>query len=347
MFRPVPDHSLEGARVLVAGAGAFGAAIAAELARRGASVLLVEPSAEFTGASAVAAGMIAPAFEALDPLMTGQGALLRGAADAWGPFAERHGLELRRRATRWRGPVEPLRTELEALGFAPTLDEGGFRVEGEAVIDAVAALRALRRRPGVTLRSDRVEWVGADGRARLREGGDWRGDAVVVATGAVAEDLQTAVEPLVQALGRVTPVKGQIVTLTGEGAEQTVDVLRAPDVYVAPQPRRVLVGATMEVGRTDAEVDADVIERLRAAAVRIAPQLAQAAVLQARAAVRGASPDGLPLVGPVAPGVIAALAPRRNGWLLAPLAAEVVCAGLTGVGSEFGSAFAPTRFDPS
>jgi glycine oxidase len=40
--------------------------------------------------------------------------------------------------------------------------------------------------------------------------------------------------------------------------------------------------------------------------------------------VRGASPDSLPMAGRVGEGLHLALAPRRNGWLLGPLAALAV-----------------------
>jgi glycine oxidase len=50
-----------------------------------------------------------------------------------------------------------------------------------------------------------------------------------------------------------------------------------------------------------------------------------------RVGIRGATADGLPLAGPSGePGLHLALAPRRNGWLLGPLAAQVVADGIEG-----------------
>ncbi|HYE45155.1 MAG TPA: FAD-dependent oxidoreductase, partial [Caulobacter sp.] len=50
-----------------------------------------------------------------------------------------------------------------------------------------------------------------------------------------------------------------------------------------------------------------------------------------RTGIRGATPDGLPLVGPsVRPGVWLAMGARRNGWLLAPLVAAMTRAYLAG-----------------
>src|SRR5579862_1819717 len=71
------------ARVVVAGAGALGASIALVLARDGANVLLADPATLGANASGVAAGMLAPAFEAAPE----QYAILRDARDAWSAFA--------------------------------------------------------------------------------------------------------------------------------------------------------------------------------------------------------------------------------------------------------------------
>src|SRR5579863_783003 len=74
---------LSRARVVVAGAGALGASIALVLGRAGASVVLADPAVLGANASGVAAGMLAPAFEAAPA----QYAILRDARDAWPAFA--------------------------------------------------------------------------------------------------------------------------------------------------------------------------------------------------------------------------------------------------------------------
>ena len=75
---------LSSLRANVGGAGVFGLAIALTLARRGAQVVLADPAPQGTNASAVAAGMLAPALEAaLDPLAHGRFLLLEEARDLW------------------------------------------------------------------------------------------------------------------------------------------------------------------------------------------------------------------------------------------------------------------------
>ena len=73
-------------RVLVAGAGALGSTLALVLQREGARVTLVDPAGVGDNASGVAAGMLAPAFEAtLDPASEGHFGLL---AQARGLYEE-------------------------------------------------------------------------------------------------------------------------------------------------------------------------------------------------------------------------------------------------------------------
>jgi glycine oxidase len=71
----------------------------------------------------------------------------------------------------------------------------------------------------------------------------------------------------------------------------------------------------------------------------------EGAPLEIAAGVRAAAPDGLPLVGPsVAPGVVLAVGSRRNGWLLAPLVAQVVTACVLGrVSGPYAARFDPAR----
>jgi glycine oxidase len=66
------------------------------------------------------------------------------------------------------------------------------------------------------------------------------------------------------------------------------------------------------------------------AAGRLFPDL-RSATFAVSAGVRAATPDGLPMAGPSeTPGVILAAGARRNGWLLAPLVAQVATACVTG-----------------
>ena len=97
----------------------------------------------------------------------------------------------------------------------------------------------------------------------------------------------------------------------------------------------------MERGRDDRTVDPAAIAALRDAASRAAPTLADAPLIKAWAGVRPMSPDGWPIVGSSGPpGCFAAAGHSRNGWLLAPLTAEIIADMM------FTGATAPPEFDP-
>ena len=128
---------------------------------------------------------------------------------------------------------------------------------------------------------------------------------------------------------RFTVLKGQIARLRGAGP-RSGPAVRADGVYVVPDRQGALAGATMEAGRCDREIEPSALEHFRDLACRLFPALATA-VINGAAGVRAASPDGLPLAGLSSrPDVHLAVGARRNGWLLAPLIAEIVCARMAG-----------------
>ena len=122
---------------------------------------------------------------------------------------------------------------------------------------------------------------------------------------------------------------------------------RGPGAYVAPMGDRVVVGATMEPGRRDTTPDDQTGRRMLEAAWRVLERSPQSLDIQWRAGVRGATADGLPLAGPAPDGesLFLALAPRRNGWLLGPLAGSAVADWIEGrAPSPDARALDPRRF---
>ena len=305
------------ARVAVAGAGAIGSAVALTLARAGLDITVFDPRPLGDNASGVAAGMLAPVAETLfDPLSASHLSLLRRARDLWPTFAEGLDLPILREGLRIEGEAAWLQTiaeRLEDLG-APfqRLDEAllsheDWRIEARP---ALAALQAAAQADGARLEP------------RAFTPDDLSGfSAVVVATGPA--DLAA----LAPELAALTPVKGQI--LRADRGPASGPVIRGRGVYICPG-QSPAIGATMEAGRDDLDVDPSATEGLRAAAIRLRPELADA-VLATEVGVRATTPDGLPLVGwSATPGVMLAVGARRNGWLLAPLVADLVAAYLKG-----------------
>lgn len=317
-------------RVTVAGAGVLGWSAALALADAGCAVTVADPGGP--NASSVAAGMIAPAFEAaLDATARPHLDLLMAARDLWPVLAARAGIALDRTGAlavgddAWLEAVAAGFTRLNlrpteigsvtAQGLAPGLAddfERAILTREDWRIDASAALSALA--------SAAIEAGVAFRAAAVRDLGD--ADVLVAATGAGTSLRQAAPE-----LSRLSPIKGHIVRV----ATETVGaVVRSEGIYAAPGSGMAF-GATMEEGVADLRVDQELAAPLLDAGLRLFPGL-RGAPVQIEAAVRAATPDGLPLVGwsEKEPDVVLAAGARRNGWLLAPLVAQMVTACVMG-----------------
>ncbi|MBV9996187.1 MAG: FAD-dependent oxidoreductase [Caulobacteraceae bacterium] len=342
-------------QIVVAGGGAVGTTVALALAQTGRQVAVVDPAPLGANASGVAAGMLAPAFETLfDALSKDRFALFASARDLWSRFDV--GLDASGAlALGERDEVEAWAQRLEAVGararvLAPdrtTAVTGGLAPpcwsvfsEEDWRLQPMAALARLRQNAaalGAKLVSGAVVGFEA-GRAALAGGGFLPADLLVIATGAARGLAGRGPE-----LGVLTPIKGHI--LRAASGFPPGPVVRARGRYLCPGPGEAVLGATMEAGVDDAAVDPEVAAQLAAGATALAPALAGLA-WRAEAGVRGATPDGLPMVGASrAEGVLVAVGARRNGWLLAPMmAAETVRAVEGRAAGEFGRLFAPARF---
>ena len=319
--------------VIVVGAGALGLASAAELRRRGRAVTVLAP--DEISASALAAGMLAPAFESvLDGLSAEAAAVLRRARGLWPAFAERTGVKLYPEGAEWRGAnPEEMAARLTAFGFAAERRGEVVFAPEDGRLEPDQALAALREGLGrVTGRLRRLEGGAGDWRLTTDQGEALDARQVVLATGWAAPDCGVDLPP-------IRPIRGQAVRVTGPAPDR---VVRAEGVYVAPQGDGAIIGATMDEGRTDTAPDADVTEQLMARARANCPELENATVALAYAGVRGASPDGWPYAGALQAGLALALAPRRNGWLLAPMAAGLVADAL----EDCDPGVVPSRMSP-
>ena len=342
----------------------MGLVVALRLARAGAEVRLCDPAVLGDNASGVAAGMLAPAFESvLDAASTHHFPLLAAARDLWPALLSSMGAEslldrsgamlavFADQAAALAGAEarmlalglspEPLsKVRLQALQPALSAEVAGglytaedWRLSPMAVLPALAAAArdaGVRRSAGAL--------AVREGRLHL-DGAPLQG-AVVIAAGAEAADLAAAAPEL----ARLIPIKGQI--LHFDAGPWAGPAVRGLDGYVVPQAAGAVAGASMEAGRRDREPDAAVLAALSAHAARLFPHLASA-LARPMAGVRAASPDGLPLVGRSSAGDELALCvgARRNGWLLAPLAAETVLRALAGeTPGPFGAALDPQRF---
>jgi glycine oxidase len=344
---------------VVVGGGVIGLAAAWRAAQRGLSVLVVERGEPGSGASGVAAGMLAPVTEAEFGEQSLLALNLEGAA-MWPGFAaelaERSGLDTGFRASGAlvaaadRDDGEELRRlhrfqlslglESEWLGsrearkLEPRLSprvSGAILAPQEAHVEPRAVVRALctalEHEGGELLAGTEVEAI-APGSVTVA-GRRIDAGRVVVAAGCWSGAFPGAPP--------VRPVKGQILRL--RGAALTERLVRTPRCYVVSRPGgEVVVGATVEERGFDTSVTAGGVHRLLEAAWEVLPEIEELELVETAARLRPGTPDNAPAVGACG-GVIWATGHYRNGVLLAPITAAAV-AGLL-AGDALPAAFAP------
>ena len=363
---------------VVIGAGIVGLACAWRAAQAGLSVLVLDRGAPAPGASAVAAGMLAPVTEA----EFGEEKLLRlnleGAA-AWPAFAaelsERTGLDLGYRESGAlvvaadRDDVEELR-RLHALQRSLDLDAdwlsggacrdlepglsprvgGGVLASQDRSVDPRAVTRALRvvlDDHGVEVAAP-VEVTGIEEAAGGSVAGVSTSDGfvparrVVVAAGAWSGILGPWAPP-------VRPVKGQILRLSGPVEPLLARrVVRTPRCYVVCRDSgEIVIGATVEERGFDTTVTAGAVHRLLEAAWEVLPDVEERELVEARAALRPGTPDNCPAIGACGPdGLLWATGHHRGGVLLAPITADAIADLLAERGPPAAiEPFSPARFE--
>lgn len=318
-------------RLAVVGGGVIGLSTAWRLARAGHAVTLYDP-APGSGASGVAAGMLAPVtevhfgeekllelnlesarryprfiaeLEAATDMPTGyhpSGTLVvardrddLAVLDRLSEFQRSLGLEVTKVRPGVCREMEP--------GLAPGI-RGGLLVAGDHQVDPrslVAALLEACGRAGVSFVAERVN--------ELPDA-----DVVVVAAGVWSPDVADV---------PVRPVKGQVVRLRGKAGIDRV--VRGLDVYIVPrQDGEVVVGATTEERGFDTTVTARAVHDLLRDAIELVPDVAELELVEASAGLRPATPDNRPIIERKGH-VIVATGHYRNGVLLAPLTADTVC----------------------
>jgi glycine oxidase len=342
-----------GGDVIVIGGGIIGCAITRELARRGARVRLFEARTVAAGATQASAGILAPYIEGHD-----RGALFdltlrslalyddfvrdvaedsasiidyRRCGSLEVPFDESAAEELRRSARKSAAAgLEWLTTE-EARQLEPALPptiagallspmHGYVAVPALTEALAWAALRhgaeieTARHIRSIVPAADRVT-VTAD------DGSTWTAATVVIAAGSWTSQLATE-----EGAPAVKPVRGQLIRLTWSGKPLS-HVIWGRECYVVPwQDGTLLVGATVEDVGFDERTTAAGVRDLLDAVCELIPEAWRATFVEARAGLRPATDDGLPVIGRSrrTPGIVYATGHYRNGILLAPLTAALV-----------------------
>jgi glycine oxidase len=357
-------------KILIAGGGIAGLAIAWRLSCAGLPVAIVERGLCGRGASWAAAGMIAPGGELADETdtLTEFG---RQSRQAWPEFAseiekasgadigyretgslfvaeteaQAHSLRGRAKPGQWLSRDELLICE---PSLSPKL-HGALRFPDDAQVDNRALCEALLTAVianDVEVRENcevcSVVITGGQVRALLTESGVMEADKIVLACGAwnslIAGDL---------GLPSVKPVKGQMIAwLPPGGITLPTALIWSETVYLVPRHDRLLIGATVEDAGFDLGVERRAGEHLLRMAARLVPSVPKGTLAEIWAGLRPQVADEAPVLGETAiPGLYVAGGQFRNGILFAPAVADFMSAVLRGDNpGELAPAFSPLRF---
>lgn len=371
---------------VVVGGGVAGLSIALELSRLGDDVTVFDSKAA-KGASWVAAGMLAPASEAIfgDDVMT---EFMFEAANYWPTYVAElekaaHQLvgyvpcgtlvvahddgdlaELRRihEYQSKLGIATEFLTRIEARKLEPLLTPriaGALHSPQDHQVDNRAFLSALRGaclRREVAFVEDTILAIDASQALELETAqlGRIRASRIFLATGYELPRLNMIGHLLPSDL--IRPVKGVTLRLRSPYPETLPNkVIRGfvggKHCYIVGRPSgEIVVGATLEEGITSLEVDSGAILELLRDSVELIPSLKMAHFTEAIAGLRPTSIDGAPLLGRLGDtDVFFHSAHFRHGILLSPLTARLVAeAALHDSPSPWLDRFTPSRFtDPT
>ena len=363
--------------VVVIGAGVVGAAVAEELAVRGAAVTVLDMRSPGRGASQASAGALVPYIEAHEdtPLLS----LGTRSLAMYDAFIERliartgMRVEYSRNGTLDVGLDEADATKLRASrvwldargvrnewvdgagarSLEPALTPKvscGLLVREHGLVGVAALVKALvhsARAGGATFEApvEAVNVTPETNRVRIEAGErTYEADAVVIAAGSWTKRVRVAGidSPPVR------PIRGQLLHLSWPGVERPSRIIWGPRCYTVPwSDGSLLVGATVEDVGFDETWTVSGVHDLTKAASELLPKTWHASIEAVRVGLRPATPDNLPAIGPFAkaPRVIAATGHYRNGVLLAPLTAKLVAdVVLNGVADLMLAMTSPDRF---
>lgn len=364
--------------VAIIGGGLIGGSIAFELARQKLRVVIFDAKQPGGEASWAAAGMLSPAPDSPDaiPLVplgrasldlypdfiaaieesSGRNVGFRREGALEVLFAGEAGRELSTLIALHHGlglPAEPLRLE-EAYEMEPDISRdarAAALIANEACVDnraLTSAVLAAGAACGVAIRGD------AEVTSLLRENGRCSGviarrknisaGHVVLAAGCYSAGIAG-----LSACAPTHPVRGQMVALLSPSTHIR-RVLRSERGYIVPRddahPQKLVTGSTIESVGFEKKTTASGIQQILSAAIELAPELADAEIVETWSGLRPGTPDHLPILGPAElEGLLIATGHYRNGILLAPVTAKLIREWIVdGRTSLTVEAFSPLRF---
>jgi glycine oxidase len=360
---------------VIVGAGLIGSAVAFELSREKLHILLLDREDPAREASWAAAGMLSPApdsKESLPLVPLGKASLalypefisrveeasgLRGGYRQdgalevfFGPHSREFQQQMHEENLSLVLPSQSISGE-DARAIEPALSptvEAALWMPEAASVDPRSLLRATfaaAQSAGVDARigAEVIAVRMQNGRATGVQlaGEEISADLVIIAAGAYSGRIEG-----VARYAPTIPVRGQMISLRA-GAAAPSHVLRSQAGYVVPRGEgNLAAGSTIEDAGYRKEVTPEGMQKILAAAVELAPSLREAEVSEFWSGLRPDTPDHLPILGACdVEKLYFATGHYRNGILLAPATARVLCDCITGSKAALPSSqFSPMRF---
>jgi glycine oxidase len=334
-------------RVVVVGGGVIGCAIAERLTLERHQVTLLERDQLGCRASGAAAGELSP--------HSGVFGLRESAARSFEMFPELVARIERDSRVTVEYNVQPAlqlalddteAARLKASGehwldgkacrdMEPSLtpDVIGAVMREEANITSLRFVRALARAAAfrgaeISEGTPATGFVVAGGEVKgvITPGGTLDSDWVVIAAGPWSKEVAMRAGVDVE----VRPQRGQLATLNPVSVSLTRSIFWSSGYLVPKLDGTIIAGSTEEDSGFDDRPTVSGIATLMDFAHRVVPGLGAATVERTWAGLRPVTPDGEPVVGPVAgiKNLIIATGHHRKGILLAPIAAATVAAAI-------------------
>lgn len=342
--------------VAVIGGGVIGLSVAWRCAQQELRVTLHDHG---SGASHVAAGMLAPVSEAYfgEADLT---ALLVASAAQWPGYAA----ELERYGDVGYRTDGTLVVALTADDLAEATRLWTYQESAGLPVARLTAMELREREAALHPRvrgGARVADQQADPRrllATLREAVTAAG--VRIEPGPVASLPDVAGQTVVVAAGcgsaaltglPVRPVKGQLLRLRAPGGEPGFEhVIRGwadnRKVYLVPRTGGEVVVGASEEERTDPAATAGAVLELLRAATDLVPELTEYELAEVCVGHRPGTPDNAPILGALDHRTVVATGHYRHGVLLAPITADAITELVTtGKAPQLIAPFSPDRFE--
>jgi glycine oxidase len=372
------------ADVVIIGAGIIGCAVARELARRDASVIVLERDSPGRRATWAAAGMLSPFGE------PGGGPFLELADESLSRFAEfaralgeESGIDVEYRTAGKLhvavdgadAPLHALAADAAAERFEVSLLDGDaaralepalspdivtallvgrdHRVNNRLLAQALlasavaAGVKVRTANPVIAVATRHSQVTGV----RVASGEVIETSTVVLSAGAWSAQVEglPRTVPIRPVKGQMFAVDSRVRTAERGTAPPIQRVIYTQDCYIIPRDDgRLLVGATIEEAGFRKGPTPRGIAALMTAASAVLPLVADLPLVETWAGFRPGTPDDLPILGfePRLRGLVYATGHYRNGILLAPVTAQSVADLIThGRSSVAIEPFSIARFD--